>query len=162
MPFLEMNSFHFCSSESRLTLSTTQGLALKFFRDFTNMRQGFSARPAPGGPEVEQDNFSSQIIHGDVLPVERVDGKRRGHSGARQFGFRDVAEGALALWFADGFQLHIFLKLGFGGGVLLQLCEGFAIGEQSFREISKRRERPGEFVMGTSRELVLVLVAALI
>jgi hypothetical protein len=58
--------------------------------------------------------------------------------------------------------LHIFLKLGFGGGVLLQVCEGLAIGEQSFREISKRCKRLGEFVMGTSRELVVALVAALI
>jgi hypothetical protein len=97
-----------------------------------------------------------------VLPVERVDGKRRGHSGARQFGFGDVAEGALAFRPTDGFQLHIFPKPGFGGGVLLQVREGFAIRQESFREISKRRERLGEFVMATSEELVLVLVAAFI
>jgi hypothetical protein len=113
-------------------------------------------------PRSRATNPFSQIIYGDVLPVERVDGKRRGYSGARQFGFRDVVEGALAFWLADGFPLHLFLKLGFGGGVLLQLCQGFAIGEQSFREISNRCKRLGEFVMGTSRELVLVLVAALI
>ena len=139
-----------------------QGLSLKFFRDFANMRRRFAARPAPCRPKVDQDNFSGQIIHGNVLPIQRVDGKGRRHSGPRQFGFRDVAKGTLAFRLADWFQLHIFLEFRFGGGVLPQLREGFAIGGQSFRKICKRCERLGEFVMRTSKEIVLVLVAAFI
>src|SRR5258708_32134930 len=51
-------------------------LSLKFFGDLTDMREGFAARDAPGGPKVEKDNLALQVVHGDLLSIDGGDGER--------------------------------------------------------------------------------------
>jgi hypothetical protein len=97
-----------------------------------------------------------------VLTIERVDGKGRSHSGAREFRLADVAESALALRLADGPHLHVLLELHFGRGVLLQLRERLAIGQAGFGEVRKRCQSFCELVMSASKELFLMFVAALV
>ena len=57
-------------------------LTLKFFGHFADVRQRFAAGAAPRCPKIEQDHFPLQIVHGNMLAVERGDGEGRGQASA--------------------------------------------------------------------------------
>src|SRR5216684_2993131 len=123
--------------------------------------QVISARCAPGGPEIEQHDLTSQIVQCNALAIRCRDCKRWRHSGAGQFGLADKSQCALAIGISLGPHLHELLKAGFGGIILLQVRERLSIVVDRVWKVRVRLQRLGHFLMRAMEKLIFVLVACL-
>jgi len=131
-----------------------QGLSGELLRDVANVGQCLAARAAPGGPEVDEDDLSSEVVERDSAVVDRLDGERRGHLQAHKFGAVGKALGAFVIGIFGTCYLHVVGESGSGGLILVQPGEGHGIPEDGVLQ--------GWVCLQSSFELVLTLIEQIV